>query len=419
MNNSTAFIILVLLIVTSAFFSGSETGMMALNRYRLKHMVKKGHKTAKRVHKLLSQPDKLLGVILIGNTFANLLYSSIFTQLAIANFGELSIAESLLLTALSSLIIMIFAESTPKTLAALHPHLIAFPASLPLKMLLYTLYPLVWLVTLIGNNILKIFGIKIPKHHKHHDPLSHDELRTLVHESSENFPSNNRTMLIRLLDLNYATVEDAMLPRNEIQAIDINDDWREVQQQVINWPYSHILFYEDDINNIIGFIHIRKIMKLLNRQQLNKDTIKANLEESYFIPESTTLATQLLNFQNSHKKSGFVVDEYGEITGLISLQDILEEVVGEFDQEHAANQQEIRVQNDGTVLIDGSSSIRDINRELNWQLPENGPKTLSGLIIEHLENIPEHPTCLKINNYKIEILKIERNTIKVVKIYGD
>lgn len=379
-------------------------------------MVKKGHHTAKRVSNLLSKPDKLLGVILIGNTFANLLYSSIFTQLAIANFGELNIFESLLLTALSSLIIMIFAESTPKTLAAIHPQLIAFPASLPLKYLLYILYPLVWLVTMIGNNLIRIFGIKIPKHHKHHDPLSHDELRTLVHESSEHFPAKNTTMLIRLLDLNYATVEDTMIPRNEIEGIDINDDWREVQTKIIEWPHSHVIFYEDDINNILGFIHIKNILKLLNKQQLNKDSIINNLEESYFIPETTTLANQLVNFQNTHRKSGFVVDEYGEIIGLISLKDILEEVVGDFAHEHDANQQDIRIQKDGTVIIDGSTSIREINRELKWNLPENGPKTLSGLIIETLENIPENPTSLKIGNYKMEILHTHKNTIKTVKV---
>lgn len=419
MSNTSALILLITLTIISAFFSGSETGMMALNRYRLKHMVKKGNKTAIRVHTLLTRPDKLLSIILICNTFANLLYSSIFTQMAIANFGELSIAESLLLTLLSSLIIMIFAESAPKTLAALHPQMIAFPASLALKFLLYLLYPLVWFITLIGNNMLKLFGIRIPKHHKHHDPLSHEELRTLVHESSENFPAKNTTMLIRLLDLNYATVEDAMLPRNEIKAVNINGDWREVQQQIINWPYAHVIFYEDDIDNILGHIHLRVIIKLLNKQQLSKENIYNNIEESYYIPESTTLATQLLNFQNSHKKSGFVVDEYGDINGLISLQDILEEVVGEFDQEHASANSEIRVQKDGTVLIEGSASIREINRELNWNLPEDGPKTLSGLIIEVLENIPENPTGLKIDDYKLEVLKIHKNTIKVVKIYPD
>lgn len=417
MNNTSTIALLVFLTVISAFFSGSETGMMALNRYRLKHMVKKGNASAKRVYKLLSRPDKLLSVILICNTFANLLYSSLFTQLAIANFGELSFLESLLLTILSSIIIMIFAESTPKTLAALHPQMIAFPASRALKVLLYVLYPLVWFITFFGNNILRIFGIKIPKHHKHHDPLSHEELRTLVHESSENFPAQNTTMLIRLLDLNYTTVEDAMIPRNEIQAININADWRDLQQQIVSWPFSHILFYEDEINNILGFIHIRKIMDFLNKQQLNKDNLKNNLEECYFIPETTTLANQLLNFQNSHRKSGIVVDEYGDIIGLISLQDILEEVVGEFAQEDANAMQDIRPQNDNTVLIDGSSSIRDINRELGWKLPEDGPKTLSGLIIETLETIPENPTCLIINKYKIEILKIQKNRIRVVRIW--
>ncbi len=391
--------------------------MMALNRYRLKHMVKKGHHTAKRVYSLLSKPDKLLSVILIGNTFANLLFSSVFTQLAIANFGELNIFESLLLTAMSSFIILILSESTPKTLAAIHPQLIAFYASLPLKYLLYILYPLVWLTTFVGNNLLRLFGIKVPKHHKHHDPLSHDELRTLVHDSSEHFPAKNTTMLIRLLDLNYATVEDAMLPRNEIQGIDITEDWHEVQNKIINWTYSHIIFYEHDINNILGFIHIKNVLKLLNKQQLNKDSIINNLEESYFIPESTTLANQLLHFQSSHRKSGFVVDEYGEIIGLISLQDILEEVVGDFAQIHDIGQHDIRIQKDGTVIIDGSASIREINRELKWSLPENGPKTLSGLIIEVLENIPETPTGLKINNYKMEVLDTQKNTIKTVKVY--
>lgn len=418
MNNSTAIAILISLTIISAFFSASETSMMALNRYRLKHMVKKGNTAAKRVYNLLSRPDKLLNIMLIGNTFANLLFSSIFTQLAIVNFGELSILESLLLTVVSSLIVMIFAESTPKTLAALHPQLIAFPCSRPLKFLLVVLYPLVWFTTLVGNTILRIFGIKIPKHHKQHDPLSHEELRTLVHESSEHFPASNSKMLIRLLDLNYTTVEDAMIPRNEIQAININNDWRDLQLQILNWPYSQILFYKDDINNILGFVHIKSVISLLSKQQLNKENILANLEECYFIPESTTLAKQLLNFQNSLRKSGLVVDEYGEIMGLISLQDILEEVVGDFAQENETTESEINIQKDGSVLIEGCTSIRDINRELNWHLPEDGPKTLSGLIIENLEHIPDNPTGLVINNYKMEILKIQKNTIKIVKVYA-
>lgn len=417
MSNSQALIFLIFLTILSAFFSGSETGMMAINRYRLKHMAKKGHSTAKRVQSLLSRPDKLLSTILIGNTFANLLYSSIFTQWAIATLGDLNLVQSLLLTLVSSLIIMIFAESAPKTFAALHPQSIAFATSMPLKWLLRFIYPIVWFVSFFSNNLLRLFGVTIPKHNKHYDPLSHEELKTLVHESSEQFPAKNTTMLIRLLDLHYATVEDAMIPRNEIIAIDINNSWSDIQKNIINWPYSHILFYEDDINNMLGFVHLKKVLNLLSKQELNKDTLKNNLEECYFIPESTTLTVQLLNFQQSHKKSGLVVDEYGDIMGLISLQDILEEVVGEFEQTPAAIKQDIKLQADNTVIIEGSANIRDINRELNWELPENGPKTISGLIIEQLETIPDGLASLKIKDYNIEILKINKNTIKLIKAY--
>lgn len=416
MNNSSAIITLICLTIISAFFSGSETSMMAINRYRLKHLVKKGNKAAKRVYKLLSTPDKLIGVLLIGNTFANLLYSSIFTQLAINNFGELGILESILLTIVSSMILMIFAESTPKTFAALHPQTIAFPASILIKILLFIFYPFVWLVTFIGNNLLKLFGTNIPTHHRHHEPLSHDELRTIVHESSEHFPAKMPNMLIRLLDLNYTTVEDLMVPRNEIMAIDISCSWQEIQQEILHWPHSQILFYQDHIDNISGFVDIRDLLKLITDKKLSKDNIINNLKEVYFIPEATTLAAQLLNFQNSHRKSGLVVNEYGDIMGLISLQDILEEVVGEFDQLANDAEQEITKQADG-VLIEGLTSIRDINRELQWHLPEDGPKTISGLIIEYLEHIPDNPIGLKIDNYKVDVLKTHKNTIKLVKVY--
>ncbi|MBP9721641.1 MAG: DUF21 domain-containing protein [Gammaproteobacteria bacterium] len=415
MNNTTALIILAILTMVSAFFSGAETSMIALNRYRLKHLVKKGNKTAKRVYTLLSTPDKLIGVLLIGNTFANLLFSSIFTQWAINNFGELGLLESIALTMVSSLVLLIFSESTPKTFAALYPQAFAFPASLPIKIMLFTLYPIVWFITFIGNSMLKAFGIHVPTHHKHHEPLSHEELRTIVHESSEKFPATNTNMLIRLLDLNYTTVEDAMIPRNEIIAIDLEEEWATIQKQVLSSSDSEILFYKNEIDHIQGVIQIKDIFKLVINQKLTKDHLISKLEECYFIPESTTLAAQLLNFQNNHRKSGLVVDEYGDIIGFISLQDILEEVVGEFDQ-LTASEQEIVMQKDGSVLINGSTSIRDINRELHWHLPEDGPRTLSGLIIEYLEHIPENPVGLYIHNYKIEVMQIKKNTITLVKV---
>jgi Mg2+/Co2+ transporter CorB len=416
-NNTTALVILIILIAASAFFSASETSMIALNRYRLKHLVKKGNKTAKRISHLLNTPDKLIGVLLIGNTFANLLFSSIFTQWAINNFGELGLLESIALTVVSSLVLLIFSESTPKTFAALYPQSIAFPASLPIKILLYVLYPIVLLITAIGNLMLKAFGVHISGHHKHHEPLSYEELRTIVHESSEKIPTPNTNMLIRLLDLNYATVEDAMVPRNEIEAVDLDNDWSQIQKQVLKWPHSEILFYNSEIDDIAGIIPVKNIFNLVISQKLNKENLRALLEECYYIPESTTLTNQLINFQNNHRKSGLVVDEYGDITGYISLQDILEEVVGEFDQANNNNESdEISIQKDGSVIIQGSANIRDINRELHWHLPEDGPRTLSGLIIEYLEHIPDNPVGLYLNSYRIEVLQIQKNTITLVKI---
>ncbi len=418
MNNQEALITLIILTIASAFFSSSETSMMAINRYRLKHLVKSGNRSAKRVYKLLAKPDKLLGVLLIGNTFANLLFSSIFTQWAITTFGDLDILGSILLTIVSSLVLMIFAESTPKTFAALYPQKIALPGSWLIKYLLIIFYPCVWLVTFIGNNLLRMMGVHVPSHHKHNEALSHEELRTIVHESGEHFPAKNTNMLLRLLDLNYTSVEDVMIPRSEIMAIDLeNETWSHIQKELLNWPHSQVLFYADEIDNIQGYLDIKDLIKLITDQQLNKTKLIENLKEVYFIPETTTLASQLLNFQNSHRKSGLVVNEYGDIMGFISLQDILEEVVGEFDQVESNIAPEISKKSDGSVHIEGATSVRDINRELKWELPEDGPKTLSGLIIEHLEHIPEQPICLLINNYKIEILSIQKNTIKLVKIY--
>ncbi len=391
--------------------------MMAINRYRLKHLSKQGHPAAKRVQKLLSRPDKLLSTILIGNTFATLLYSSFFTQFAMDRWGELNIGESLLLTLCTTLILLVCAESTPKIFAALYAQTVAFGCSRLLQLTLWILYPLVWFIAFLGYAILKTFGVKIPKHHKHHDPLSYEELRTMVQESGEHLPSQNKSMLIRLIDLTYTRVQDVMIPRNDIQGIDLSDPWETNYAILTDHTDPYLLVYQDNIQNTRGFIETRHILKLLSQQILTAETLSQNLTDCYFIPESTTLADQLIHFQNNQKQIGLVVDEYGEILGLLSLQHVLEEVIGEFT--HPADlETEITPQEDGTFLIDGTMNLRDINRRLLWRLPTRpGPKTLAGLIIEHLELIPDGPVCLKISGYKMETGPVQNNTIKTVRVF--
>ncbi len=405
-------ILLVILILVSAFFSGSETGMMSLNRYRLRHLAQKKNHSATRVEKLLQRADRLLGVILLGNTFANLMASSLATIIAVRLLGDIG---SLVATIALTLIILIFAEVTPKTLAALYPMKFAFIVSLPLQWLLRILYPFVWVANTVSNAILKCFGVKF--HQRVVESLSRDELRTVVKEAQGRMPIEHIEMLTSLLDLEQVTVEDIMVPRNEIIGIDLSDDWEVIQDQLINSQHTRMPIYREHIDNVLGVLHMRLALHLQAQNRLSKDTILEVALKPYFIPEGTSLHQQLLNFRQSKRRVGLIVNEYGDIIGLTTMEDILEEVVGEFTTDMAAVRRDIYPQEDGSYLIDGSITLRELNRSLKLDLPISGPKTLSGLIIEYLEMIPPAATGLKIANYPIEVVQVKDNMVKTARIF--
>jgi len=406
------FILLVGLIILSGFFSSSETGMMSLNRYRLKHMAKTGHKGARRAQGLLNRTDQLIGVILIGNNFVNIFASAIATVIAIRIWGDAGIAIA---TVLLTITILIFAEVTPKTLAALFPEKIAFPASYILGPLLKVLYPLVWAVNLFTTGILRLLGVTSAQASEDH--LSREELRTVVNEAGALIPARHKDMLVGILDLEKVTVNDIMVPRNEVIGIDLDDDTDTIPRQLRSSQHTRLPVYKGDINNIQGILHLRAIARLLQENDINKAMLLQLCQEPYFIPESTQLNTQLLNFQSGRRRFGIVVDEYGDVMGLATLEDILEEIVGEFTTNYSATSPDILPQDNGTYIIDGSTSLRTINKTLNWKLPTDGPKTLNGLITETLENIPETNVCLKVGGHRVEVLQIKDNVVKAAIVH--
>ncbi|BBN82214.1 hemolysin [Pseudoalteromonas sp. A25] len=396
----------------SGYFSSSETGIMSINRIRLRHLEKENHRAAKRVSKLLRRPDRLIGLILIGNNLVNIAAAQVATIIGLRLYGDMGIAIA---TFVLTLVVLIFAEVTPKTLAALYPEKVAFPSSIILKGLLKVLFPLVITVNWITNGMLKLFGISSKQIAEH--SLSKEELKTVVNESSALLPSNHQNMLTSILDLEQVTVEDIMIPRNEINAIDINDDWKDISRQLTHAQHTRVLLYRDQIDDAVGFIHSRDALRLLTKEQFDKPSLLRAVREIYYIPEGTSLNTQLLKFQQSKERIGLVVDEYGDIQGLVTLEDILEEVVGDFTTTQTpAASDEVNIQSDGSVLVDGAANIRDINKEMNWELPTEGPKTLSGLIVEHLEDIPDAPLSLVIAAYQMEVVELKENMVKLVKV---
>ncbi len=386
--------------------------MMSLNRYRLRHLEKQKHKGAKRVSKLLDKPDRLIGLILIGNNLVNVFASLVSGVIFARYFGDAGIFYAgLILT----LVILIFAEVTPKTLAALYPEKVAFPSSIILSLLLKLLFPFVVAVNWITNGFLAILGISSEQREQH--SLSTEELKTVVNESSALLPERDQNMLVGILDLENVTVEDIMIPRSELVGIDINEDWKKIQKQLTQSNHTRVLLYRDTIDDVVGYIHMRDALRLLSKNQFTKATLLRAVRELYFIPEGTPLNVQLLKFQHAKERLGLVVDEYGDIQGLVTLEDILEEIVGDFTTTMTPTpSEEVHQQPDGSYLVDGSATIRDINKEMSWDLPTDGPKTLNGLIIEYLEDIPQAKLSVRIAGYPVEIVDVSDNMIKTVRI---
>ncbi|RLA48904.1 MAG: magnesium/cobalt efflux protein [Gammaproteobacteria bacterium] len=408
---SLLFSVLAALIILSGFFSSSETGMMSLNRYRLKHLQKNHHKGAKRVGKLLDRPDRLIGLILIGNNLVNIFASAIATVIAIRLWGDAGI---FIATAVLTLVILIFAEIMPKTIAALHPEKVAFPASLILLPLLKILYPLVWMVNGITNGLLRMLGVDPEK--QIDENLSQEELRTLVSEAGALIPTRRRHMMLNILALEEVSVDDIMVPRNEVYGVDLDDNDDDILRCIQTSSHTRLPVWREDINNIVGVLHLRNISKIIDKQGLDRDALEREMEQPYYIPESTPLNTQLMNFQQEKLRLAVVVDEYGEVLGLVALEDILEEIVGEFTSNLAEAKESIFPQRDGSYIIAGTASIREINKALEWQLPTDGPKTLSGLILEYLESFPNANAGLAIGNYRLEILELEGNVVQAARV---
>jgi Mg2+/Co2+ transporter CorB len=405
-ESSMLWLALFILLLLSAFFSGSETGMMSLNRYRLRHQRKKSA-GARRAAKLLATPDRLIGLILIGNNAVNILAAIIANALAIIYVGEA--AAPWVATATLTILVLVFSEVTPKTIAAQYPEWFAFKASHIIKPLLTIFWPLVWAIGLV-----KLVGFD--PNSSRDDGLDTEELRSVVDLSGHKMSDSHQGMLKGILDLENVTVEDIMIPRNEINGLDIEDDPDVLMAKFFKSEYTRLPIYDGDINNIIGIFHIRKANHLARAEQVTHSAIKRFAEEPYFIPESTTLTTQLLNFKKTHNRFAVVVDEYGDVKGLVTLEDILEEIVGDFTTNTADEADEILDRGDGSYLIDGVATVREINKATGWSLSTDGPKTLNGVALEQLESIPDGNVSFMVDGYRFETEEINGTMVKKIAV---
>ena len=407
--------VLVLLLGLSAFFSGSETALMMLNRYRARHLAAHGHGGATRALALLERPDRLIGLILIGNNFVNNLLASIAAVVAVelggVDGGAVAIGASII-----TIVVLIFCEVAPKTLAALHPEALAYPAAYLYRPLLKVAYPLVWAINGVAKGVLRLLRVKVEE--RGADALTREELRTAVLEAGTFIPTRHQKMLVNLLDLEKATVEDIMIPRSEVDGIDFEEPVEDILTFLRRTQYTRIPVWEGSIDSVIGVLHVRDFMQAqMDEAEITKEILRGLLREPYFVPEGTRLTALLINLQRARQTVALVVDEYGDVLGLATFADLLEEVVGEFTTDPLDSISDVHPQPDGSYLVDGAASVRDLVRTLGWQLPTGGPKTLNGLILEQLEAIPETGTSLLIAGYPMEILQVQDNAVRVAKIY--
>ncbi|WP_123349966.1 MULTISPECIES: HlyC/CorC family transporter [unclassified Enterobacter] len=412
-STTSLIVTLLVMVVISAWFAGSETSMMTLNRYRLRHRAKQGNRQAKRVEKLLRKPDRLISLVLIGNNLVNILASALGTIVGMRLFGNAGVAIA---TGTLTFVILVFAEVLPKTIAALYPEKIAYPSSLLLAPLQIVMLPLVWLLNTIAKLLMRMMGMKVNTVIS--SALNKDELRTLVNESRTQISRRNQDMLLSVLDLEKVSVDDIMVPRSDIVGIDINDDWKAIVRQLTHSPHGRIVLYRDSLDDAIGMLRVREAWRLMNeKKEFTKEVMLRAADEIYVIPEGTPLSIQLVKFQRNKKKVGLVVDEYGDIKGLVTVEDILEEIVGDFTTSMSPGlAEEATPQDDGSVLIDGSASVRELNKAFNWHLPEEEARTVNGMLLEVLEEIPTPGTQVRIAQYDIEILDVQDNMIKRVNV---
>jgi len=416
MSDSTIIIVLLLILpllfALSAFFSGSETALMSLDRYKLRHMARR-NKSANLALKLLQQPDRLIGLILLGNNLVNILITQLATYLGYLLGDNVGVAIS---TGILALMLLIFAELAPKTLAAVKSEKLAYPAARIYTPLLKIALPIVTLANLIANALLRKFGVD-PQNIEVHS-LNREEFRSLVRESDSLIPNNHQEMLLSILDLESTTVEDIMIPRMDISGIDLTDNWKKVEAQLIQSPFNRLLVYKGNLEETLGFLHLRTLIPNIRENTLNLAHLEKTLKPAYYTLETTVLAQQLINFRKEKQRIALVVDEYGDIQGLVTLTDILEEIVGQFASDPASITNKIITQQDGALWVDGGMTIREVNRKANLQLPiSKAAKTLNGLIIEHVETMPTEGLCMLINDYPLEVKTVENNAVEILIIY--
>lgn len=408
----TLVVVLVVLIVLSGYFSGSETAMMALNRYRLSHLANQGHRPARLAARLLERPDRLIGLILLGNNLINILAATISTIVLTRLLGDNAWWVN---TIVMTIVLLIFAEVTPKTLAAVHPERVAFPSSFILAPLLTLMFPLVWVLNRITNSVLAL--VRLNPEEGAGMALSREELRTVVHEAGAMIPGKHQQMLFGILDLEQATVEDIMVPRAEIVGIDLDDDLSEIREQLVSARHTRLPLFRGHIDDLAGILHVKRALRLLfSREELTVDDLTGASEEPYFVPLTADLYQQLLNFQQSRMRMALVVDEYGDIEGLVTIDDVLEEVVGEFTTDPQDYLRDVVAQDDGSFVVDATASIREINRTYGWSLPEDDAKTLNGLITGALESITDAGTTLRIDGYTLEIVQSGEHAVRTVRV---
>jgi Mg2+/Co2+ transporter CorB len=405
--------VLIACIALSAFFSSTETALMAINRYRLRHRARAGSVGARAAERLLETPDRLIGLILLCNNFVNAAAAAIVTMISLQVGGEGFAAISV---GVFTVVLIIFGEVAPKTFGALYPERLALPAALVYQVLLKLLYPIVWALNLVANGVLRLMGISREKANT--TSLSQEELRTVLAEAATVIPHGHQRMLMSILDLEKVNVQDIMVPRNEIVGIDISDDWDGILDQLRESRHTRIPVYEGSLDNLVGILHMKKVARLLARGEFAREQLVAlaRSREPWYVPEGTSLNRQLLNFQRQRRRVAFVVDEYGDVQGLVTLEDLLEEIVGEFTSDTTSLHKDVHKEKGGSYIVSASASVRTLNRKMGWTLPTSGPRTLNGLIIEHLETIPDAGTSLRIGNYSLDVLQTGENAVRTVRL---
>ncbi|MFL6622064.1 MAG: HlyC/CorC family transporter [Sulfurifustis sp.] len=405
---------LIFLVLLSAFFSAAEIAMVSLNRHRLNLLASSGRRGARLAQRLLARPDRMIGVILLGSNAVNALFSALTTVTVIRLLGEEKNAIGIA-TVVITLVVLILTDLAPKTFAALYPERIAFPSAYVLRPMLWLIYPVVWVINAIANGLLRLLGVRVGA--RRAENVSPEELKAVIMEAGVLIPESHQDMLLAVLDLEKVTVEDVMVPRNRIAGVDVDAEWDEVVSELTTSAYTRLPAYRGSLDNIVGIIHARRVLNLLHEGKLDRDSLAESILEPYYIPAGTSLTTQLLNFKRVKGRMGLVVDEYGDLLGLVTLDEILEEIVGDFTTRALGRLgDDVQPQEDGSFLVRGTMTLRDLNRRLGWELPTAESRTVNGLILERLEDIPEPGTSLRLDDYMIEIVRTRGTAVDVARI---